>query len=149
MGGHKMPGIKYLTTKQNQVIEDLFTGKLEVEDVLKKWGVSQRTYSRWHQQELFAAEYDRRLKLSHRQSELVFANWASTAASRLANLTSAEKEETARKACVDVINHPDRKAKIQSDSQKPPEEEILPEVPPEYAGTLLAALAEIKRCKSK
>jgi hypothetical protein len=149
MGGHKMLGIKYLTTKQRQVIEDLFTGKFNEDEVLQKWHVTKRTYCRWHQQENFAAEYDRRLKLSHRQSELVFANWASTAASRLANLTSAEKEETARKACVDVINNPDRKAKIQSDRQKPPEEEKLPEVPPEYAGTLLAAMVEIKKRKSK
>jgi hypothetical protein len=137
-----MPEVKYLTTTQRRVIDDLFAGQLSEDDVLKKWHVTRRTYCRWHEQEIFAAEFNRRLKLSHRQTELIFANWASSVAAKLVNLTDAEKEETARKACMDVINHPDRKAKNQSENKKPPEEEPLPELPPEVASRLLAALAD-------
>jgi predicted DNA-binding protein YlxM (UPF0122 family) len=141
-----MSKVKYLTRKQKQVIEDLFTGKLDVENVLEKHRVRQRTYCRWHQQENFVAEYNRRLKLSQRRSELIFANWASSVAAKLVNLTDAEKEETARKACMDVINHPDRKDKNQSESKKPPVEEEPKPLPPEIATRLFAALAGEQEC---
>jgi hypothetical protein len=139
-----MREVKYLTTTQRRVIDDLFTGELDERLVLEKHRVRQRTYCRWHQQEIFAAEYNERLKLSQRQSELVFANWASSVAAKLVNLTDAEKEETARKACMDVINHPDRKLPKNSDSKEPPKEEEIPDLPPEVASRLLAALAAEK-----
>jgi hypothetical protein len=141
--------IKYLTTKQRRVLRDLFSGKIEEDEVLKKWHVTDQTYCRWHQQKNFAAEFDRRLKLSHQRSELVFANWTSSVAAKLVSLASAQKEETARKACMDIINHPDLKAKIQSQIKKLPEEEEPPlELPPELTGTLLSAIAVAKKCKT-
>ncbi len=45
------------------------------------------------------------------------------AASKLVELTQSEKEETARKACLDVINHFRRKAKESSDGKEQPEAE--------------------------
>ena len=143
--------VKYLTTKQSQIIEDLFTGNIEFEDVLKKHGISQRTYCRWLEQENFALEYKRRLKLSEHLKELILARYTPSAASGVARLTVAQKEETARKACMDIINHPDIKAKIQSQIKKPPEKEEqdpLPDLEPEVVSKLLTVLAESSKLES-
>jgi hypothetical protein len=134
--------VKYLTTKQSQIIEDLFTGNPEVLDILRKWKVNLRTYCRWLEQETFVAEYKRHLNISEHQKELIFARCTPSVASNLVNLTGAAKEETARKACMDVITHPDRKAKDNNDIPNPPPEEYHPEISDELASKILAVVAE-------
>jgi hypothetical protein len=137
-----MPKVKQLWSKQLGVLKDLFTGQLGEEEVLKKWRVTRRTYVGWHTTASFAAEYKRRLKQAKLEGERILARYSSTAASKLVELTQSEKEETARKACLDIINHPDRKAKSRSARKTEPKAEELPELPPETVSRLLAALAE-------
>jgi hypothetical protein len=146
-GGLKMlkskylPKTKYLTKKQKGVLEDLFSGRLDEEEILEKWKVRRRTYHRWHGQEIFAAEFNRLLKLAQSQSELIFARYTADVAAKLVSLAGTEKEDIARKACMYVINHPDRKGKNLVESPKLPETEPPVELPPEVASRLLAALA--------
>ena len=133
---------KYLSKKQRGVLEDLFSGGLTVQEVLEKWKVTRRTYYRWHAQEFFAAEFKRLMNLTRCESELIFARYAADVAAKLVNLTFAEKDEIARKACMDVINYPNRRAKNHVESKKLPITEPEPEpLPPEVASRLLAALA--------
>jgi hypothetical protein len=134
--------VKYLTTTQRRVIHDLFTGELDEKHVLEKHRVNQRTYARWHEDATFAADFKRHLKLSERQKELLFASCTLSVASNLVNLSGAAKEETARKACMDIINDPDRKAKNNNDPPNPPSEEPLPEISDELASKMLALVAE-------
>jgi hypothetical protein len=141
-----MPKVNYLTKKQLGVIEDLFAGELDEEQVLKKRRIRLSTYCRWHTMANFAGEYNRRLKQTNRKSELLIARFASIAASKLVELTQSEKEETARKACLDVINYFRQKAR--PDSEEQPETEKLPDLPPELASRLLAALANDEKHKS-
>jgi hypothetical protein len=132
---------KYLTKKQKSVLEDLFSNRLDLQEVLEKWKVKRQTYYRWHAQEYFAAQFNLRLNLAQREPEVIFARYASNVAERLVGLTVSEKDETARKACMDVITHPDRKAKNKSEKEPKPVEEPIPDLPPEVASRLLAALA--------
>ena len=104
---------KYLTKKQKGVLEDLFSGSLTVQEVLEKWYVTRRTYFRWHAQEFFAAEFKRLMNLVHSESDLICARYSAQVAMKLVSLTVAEKDEIARKACMNVINHPSRKTKNQ------------------------------------
>jgi hypothetical protein len=132
---------KYFTRKQKAVLNDLFTGRQSVQEVLEKWKVKRLTYHRWHTQEYFAYEFKRLMNMAQCESELVFVRYAADVAAKLVSLTGAEKEEIARKACMDVINHPDRKAKNLVESPKLPEE-TPEELPPEVASRLLAALVD-------
>ena len=132
---------KYLTKKQKGVLEDLFSGGLNVQEILEKWKVKLRTYYRWHAQPFFAAEFKRLLNLAQSQCELILARYAADVAMKLVSLSAAEKEETARKACMDVINHPDRKVKHKSEIDPKPIEEPLIDLPPEVASKMLALLA--------
>jgi hypothetical protein len=135
---------KYLTKKQKSVLEDLFSNRLDLQEVLEKWKVKRQTYYKWHAQEYFAAQFNLRLNLAQREPEVIFARYASNVAERLVGLTVSEKAETARKACMDVITHPDRKAKKQSESKTLPVEEPPGPLPQEVASRLFAALADEK-----
>lgn len=134
-----MPDVKQLTKKQREVIDDLFAGELDEQQTLEKHKVDRRIYDRWLADESFAGEFDRRLKSAHRQSELIIARFATVAAAKLVELTSSENQETSRKACLDVINYLRQKAEPSPDER--PEAEKLPNLPPELASRLLAALA--------
>jgi hypothetical protein len=134
-----MPDVKQLTKKQFAVIDDLFAGELDEQQVFEKHRINKRVYDKWQAEENFAGEFDRRLKSAHRQGELIIARFATVAALKLVELTSSENQETSRKACLDVINYLRQKAEPSPDEQ--PEAEKLPDLPPELASRLLAALA--------
>ncbi len=141
----------YLTKKQKGVLEDLFSTSLTVQEILEKWKVRRPTYDRWHSQDLFAAEFKRRLKLMRNESDLIFARYSVEVAMKLVSLTAAQKDEIARKACLDVINHYNRKPKTRF--MKKPQIESKPKtLPPDVASRMLAFLTEEKKrpaCPSK
>ena len=138
-----------LTKKQKAVLDDLFSGELTTREVFEKWKVSRRTYYRWHNQECFSVEFDRLMALARNEPDLVFARYSSNVAERLVGLTACEKEETSRKACMDIITYPDRKAGYRVKTKEPPKEEPLPELPPELASRLLTTLADYDDEKDK
>jgi hypothetical protein len=134
-----MSDTKGITRKQLAVIEDLFTGELEEQQVFEKHRINKRVYDKWLTEENFAGEFDRRIKSAHRQGELIIARFANVAAVKLVALTESTNPETARKACLDVINY------LRQNNQPSPaeqtENEQPPDLPPELASRLLAALA--------
>ena len=138
-----MSDTKGITRKQLAVIEDLFAGELDEQQVFEKHRINKRVYDKWLTEENFAGEFDRRIKSAHRQGELIIARFANVAAVKLVALTESANPETARKACLDVINYLRQKAQADSDEQ--PEAEKLPDLPPETASRLLAALAQGKK----
>jgi len=137
---------KRLTKRQLAVIDDMFSGELDEQSVLAKHKVSRDVYDRWLADDSFAEQFSRRIASAHRQSELIIAKYAPLAAAKLVQLTESAKEETARKACLDIISLPkigakeaERPDKTKKDSEKQAEQ--LSEA---TAGRLLAALAEEK-----
>ncbi|MGD1042850.1 MAG: hypothetical protein ABR913_07255 [Sedimentisphaerales bacterium] len=129
-----MPDVKQLS-----VIDDLFAGELDEQQVFEKHKINKRVYDKWLTEENFAGEFDRRIKSAHRHGELIIARFANVAAAKLVQLTESENQETSRKACLDVINYLRQKAEPGSEEQ--PEAEKLPDLPPGFASRLLAALA--------
>lgn len=97
---------KCVNKKQLNVIEDLFAGDMDEAEVLKKHSVSNRQYSKWLRDEVFIRELRFRIESGQRQSELLIARYMPSAAAKLVGLTDCEKEETARKACLDIISFP-------------------------------------------
>jgi hypothetical protein len=134
-----MPDVKPLTRKQLAVIDDLFAGELDEREIFEKHRINKRVYDKWLADENFANEFDWRVKSAHRQGELIIARFANVAAAKLVQLTESENQETSRKACLDVINYLRQRAEPGSEEQ--PEAEKLPDLPPELASRLLAALA--------
>ena len=91
---------------------------------------------------------DERIAGAYRQSELILARYAPLAAAKLVELTESDNQETRRKACLDIISLQDKKQNEQ-DKKRPSKIEQnasettdQPDLSPETASRLLAALAE-------
>lgn len=134
---------KHMSKRQLEVIEDLFAGNMDEAEVLEKHSVSNRLYSKWLRDEVFSGELRFRIESGQRQSELIIARYAPAAAAKLVALTESGKEETARKACLDIISLPVSFG--QPERQDVPEKNGLNSeagLSPALAGKLLAALAK-------
>jgi len=133
----------HLSDKQRAVINDLFQNGLTEPETLEKHNISPCRYRKWLEDGLFPQEINDRFEAAVRQSKLVMARWLPLTAERLAQLTISEKDETARKACLDVISlHTPETEQKTVEEVKPKE---LPTLPPEVASKLLAALVEIEK----
>lgn len=138
---------RQLSKRQLAVIDDMFAGELDEQAILKKHGVSRRAFNRWLREDVFMAELNRRLQWLNLQSELLIARYKTLAAAKLVQLTDSESQETARKACLDIISLPQEEAKkrqMQSESGQAGEQESQ-QLSDETASKLLAALAEEKK----
>jgi len=136
-----MTKTKRLSARQIAVIDELFASETSEQDVLAKCRVSHKLYGRWLTDEIFAAELDRRMAEAYKRSALLIARHAPKAADRLLELAKCEKEETARKACLDIITAPGGNQANTAAETSPTDE---PKLSPETAGKLLAVLAEAK-----
>jgi len=137
-----MPETKTLTRKQLAVIDDLFDAELNEQRIFEKHKINRRTYDKWLKDEDFIREFDRRLESAKRQNDLLIARYATGAVVKLIELTNSESQETARKACLDIIGLL-RPAEKQKSPDVSPEDTIMEnvELPPELAGKLLAVIA--------
>jgi len=145
---------RYLRERQLGVLDDLFGGELDEQAVLKKHGVSRAVYNKWLGNELFASEFSRRLGVARLQGELIIARYSAVAAAKLVQLTESAKEETARRACLDIISLPRRADKKTAVLDKPRAVNTdkagqAPHLSEAVAGRLLAALAKEKSEKLK
>lgn len=97
---------KQYREKKLAVIEDMFTGEFDVQAILDKYKVSRNIYNKWLTEPDFIELFNGRIAAYYRQSELIIARYAPLAAAKLVQLTESQKEETARKACLDIISLP-------------------------------------------
>jgi hypothetical protein len=138
---------KKLSKKQLAVIDDLFSGELDEQAVLKKHKVNRNVYNRWMADDLFVSEFDRKIMSAHRQSAALIAKYAPLAAAKLVQLTESEKEETARKACMDIISLPallDKRI-VRPGELQTTETQLPQQLTEQAAGRLLAALAQVEQ----
>ena len=137
---------KQLKKRQLAVIDDMFSGELDEQSVLAKHKVSRDFYNKWLADGDFAEEFDRRIASAHRQSAALIARYAPLAAAKLVQLTESENQETARKACLDIISSPKigPQKTEQSDKGKKDSDKQAEQLPEATASRLLAALAEEK-----
>jgi hypothetical protein len=102
--------------------------------------VSRGVYRKWLVDDNFIDELAFRVKSARRQSEMTLANSAPKAADKLVELMNSEKEETSRKACLDVITQP-----VTLNLPKAKNESVRENISTEAAGRLLAVLAKEDR----
>lgn len=131
---------KSLTKRQLAVIEDLFDGQLDEPAALEKHKVKPSLYNKWLNDQRFAEALEQRIARSYRAGQIVLARYTTTAASKLVALTECEKEETARKACLDIIT-PSTATKQRPGPQQPATTAET-KLSPEMASRILEVLAE-------
>ncbi len=128
-----------LTKKQLAVIDAVFTSDEDETDILEKHRVGLSQYNKWLADENFKAEFARRIEWLNLKSQALIARYTSLAAAKLIELTESGKEETRRRACLDILSLPKQLPQVQSADANP---ENTPPLPPQTASKLLAALAE-------
>jgi hypothetical protein len=134
---------KRLSKKQLSVIGDLFVGQLDEQAILDKHEVSRAVFVKWQMGRRFVEEFNRRIAALNRQGELIIARYAPLAAAKLVGLTESQSQETARKACIDIIEFPNQTVKKADEPADKNDKGAAPkELPPETASRLLAALVD-------
>jgi hypothetical protein len=133
---------KQLSDRQTAVLEDLFDSDLDEQGVLAKHRVRQSTYDKWLTEKPFAEQFSRYVTRARRRSELLIAKYRCLAAAKLVELTTSKKGETARKACLDIINQP--KIKPEADGAEKDSSKQAEPILDAQASRLLAAMAEEK-----
>jgi len=137
---------KNLNKKQLALINDLLPIDTDVQEIIDKHNVTANTYYKLLIDGRFCDEINRRLLALSRQTEMTIARYASLAAANLVSLTNCKKEETARHACLDIINMPMLKAgQVQDQNSSKDDNFQCPSISEETAGKLLATLAEAKK----
>ncbi|MCJ7777309.1 MAG: hypothetical protein MUP16_03245 [Sedimentisphaerales bacterium] len=140
-----MSKAKKLSKRQMAVIEDLFEGTLDEQAVLDKYNVKRSVFEKWLADEQFIEQFNKRIARSFRQSRLIIARYAPLAAAKLVELTASESQETARKACLDIISIGSQGltgtsvVPVDDDSSSMVEQ---PQLSAETASRILSALAE-------
>jgi hypothetical protein len=132
-----------LSARQLAVIEDLFAGQVEEQEILKKHNLSRKLYDKWLADEAFNTRLDWRIQWEYRKSAFELARNAPAVVSELMKLTKSKQPETARKACLDIITMQATRLAgtpaTPGDNPTPPDS---PQLSPETAGKVLAVLAE-------
>jgi hypothetical protein len=93
----------HLGKVQRAVIKELLESQLPENEVLEKHKVTPWRYKKWLANGLFARLFNARLDARMRQGNLIMLRCFPQAAEKFANLIGSQKEETSRKACVDII----------------------------------------------
>jgi len=134
-----------LGQKQLAVIADIFDNALSEPDALAKNHVSKWLYKKWLANPAFLAELDARFDQSIRQTRFLIARCLPLAVQRLTNLIVSDKDETARKACLDLISlhAADSKQQISQNPQDHNEKHVST-MPPELAEKILAAMVQVE-----
>lgn len=134
---------KYLSQRQLEVLEDLFNSELDEQGVIEKHRVRRSTYDRWLGDKVFVERLKQHINGLKRRSELLMAKYSCLAAAKLVELTASEKEETARKACLDIMAMPRKilEKVEEANSSEGSESKEAAELSPKIASRLLAALA--------
>ena len=132
---------KKLSKKQIAVIQDLLEADMDESQVIAKHNISTAIYRKWLADKTFAGELNFRIESAKRHSRLIIARYAPVAAVKLVKLTECEKEETARKACLDIISLPAAEDKL-NQTETDPTCQPIETLSPETAGKLLEFLAD-------
>lgn len=94
---------KKLTKTQRRFIETLCECNGDEARAIHQSGIKDYVWQQWLEQAVFRRAMADVLRTVRRRARLILACRCAEAARRLAELTEHEKEETARKACIDVI----------------------------------------------
>jgi hypothetical protein len=144
-----MVGDKQSKRRKIALIEDLFDGELDESAALAKHGISRKLYNKWLADVQFRDLFEERIARAYRQSEIILARYAPLAAAKLVQLTESENQETARKACLDIISqeHRTQNSELRTakdEGQETTDEPGVPQLSDEIAGRILTILAEAK-----
>lgn len=132
-------------TKALVAVNEILKGESE-DETLKRHRIEPEAFDKLLNNPKFVLQVSNRIGLSIIRTKLLIAQYAQTATAKLIQLTDCDKEETARKACLDVITLATKQseATIQKEkvSQIIEDANTPTELTEDQASKMLALLAE-------
>lgn len=113
---------EFITKKQRSVLDDIFIDGLSESSSLKKNRINANTYRQWLNDQIFQKEIQFYIDSAQRQGKILIARHCEFAAAKLVQLAGSDKDETARKACLDIIKaskNPENKNKTTEEPAEP------------------------------
>jgi hypothetical protein len=138
---------RYLTEKQRAVLDDVFNGEHDEQQLRKKHHLQRGTIRRWLNEKLFCQEFERCLRAAQLRSTALLIEASHSAAAKLIKLMDSKVSETARKACLDIIRLSRDVLRqsipsIDKVKREEPKCELKHQIPPDKASRLLEVLAD-------
>ena len=127
-----------LTKKQKQVARAVFEGIEDEEKLAERFEMGIIQMSHLLANKYFQAELDRLCNQSSRQARCTIARYGPVAAMKLAVLLGSEKDDTARRAALDLIDRSDKQPEDRSEELEQKE----PAISDDQAREMLKILAE-------
>ena len=103
-----------LTIKQKKVAQAVYEGRLSETEIAEQFKISPQLLGKWLQSETFQQELHRLCETSIHETRCIISRFGPTAALQLATLLSSEKDDTKRRAALDLV---DRCLAIQKQTQ--------------------------------
>ncbi|MFI4911039.1 MAG: hypothetical protein ACIAQZ_05175 [Sedimentisphaeraceae bacterium JB056] len=127
-----------ISKKQRDFLDCIIDSRIEVEAAMEQLGISSDTICRWFSMEAFTQEITRRIDVITRRADMIISQNRLLAAKRLVKLTNCEKEETARKACLDILE-------LTAAGKVEENQGTMPQISQQTAAKLLEILANEKQ----
>ena len=127
-----------LTKKQLLVAQAVYEGRLNEPELCREFKVTAATLVRWLGEEDFQAELGRLCAESVHQTRRILSRYGPTAALQLATLLGSEKDDTVRRAALDLVDRCLALEKGQSQSEPADE----PQISDEQAKAMLMELVK-------
>ncbi len=132
-----------LNKRQLNVLDELFAGNIGEQQIFEKYKISRSVFESWLGQTNFISALRGRIAAAYQQSAMLLARYAPLAAARLIALTESDKPETARRACLDIIEMGQAGKREEKDEAGETRDENMPgALSDQAASRILAALAE-------
>jgi hypothetical protein len=132
-----------LSKKQLMALDEFFESGGDESSVLKKHNITMALWLKWNNSVPFVKEICRRIEMLKLQSDILISKYKPYAISQLLAQCKSENNETARKACVDLMGFV-----LNGKMPEPVEDTPTPVLDNETASKMLELLAESRR-KSK
>ena len=95
--------MKKINKKQKDFLKEILDNRLPVETAMGKCKIDAAMLCQWFSSQPFTTELANRIECMTKRADMLISQHRLTAIEKLILLTNCDKEETARKACIDII----------------------------------------------
>lgn len=128
-----------LTKKQREVAKAVYEGQFSETELSERFGITVRQLHKWSQSEGFKQELALLCEAAERETRFIINRYGPIAAAKLVELLDSEKDDTARRTALDMV---DRCLNTQATCSDDRDEANEGPISDEQARRMLLTLAE-------
>jgi len=134
-----------LTKKQQEVARAVYQGRLTQEELSERFGITTRLLQKWLRTEAFNEELARLCESAERDTRFIINRYGPIAAAKLVTLLDSEKDDTARRTALDMVDRCLNARPTDSDENEQTEAEVSDEQARRMLLTLANGMKNVER----